>query len=76
MSVARTDLFGFIARMKCFVGNCYDNDTLPPALAQAKRVRKDAGGERPRTAVVDRGYRGRNRIAGTEVLFLPPGSRF
>ncbi|THH34198.1 IS5 family transposase, partial [Neolewinella litorea] len=75
VSVARTALSGIIVGMKSFVGNPYDGDTLAPALEQVQRVREDAGGDRPTAAVVDRGYRGRKRIAGTEVLIPSPGSK-
>ncbi len=75
VSVARTALCGIIVGMKSFTGNPYDGDTLAPALEQVQRVREDAGGDRPGTAVVDRGYRGRKRIGATEVLIPSTGSR-
>ena len=55
VSVVRTALSGIIVGMKSFVGNPCNGDTLAPALAQVERVREDAGGERPRIAVVDPG---------------------
>ena len=75
VSVARTALSGIVVGMKSFVGNPYDGDTLAPALAQVERVREDAGGERPRIAVVDRGYRGRKYLNGTDVLIPGRGTK-
>ena len=44
--------------------NCYDGHTLPEVLEQAEVVQ----GKRPKTAIVDRGYRGSKEVAGTEIL--------
>ena len=75
VSVVRTALSGIIVGMKSFVGNPCNGDTLAPALAQVERVRADAGGERPRIAVVDRGYRGRKHLSGTDVLIPGRGTK-
>jgi IS5 family transposase len=47
--------------------NLYDGDALRPALEQTKAIT----GQQPANAIVDRGYRGRKEVDGTEVL--PPG---
>ena len=75
VSVARTALSGIIVGMKSFIGNPYDGDTLAPALDQVERVRQGAGGDRPCTAVVDRGYRGRKHLRGTDVLIPGRGTK-
>ncbi|WP_319936703.1 transposase [Neolewinella aquimaris] len=75
VSVARTALSGVIVGMKSFVGNPYDGDTLAPALNQVERIRENVGGDRPTTAVVDRGYRGRKHLSGTDVLIPDRGTK-
>jgi len=44
--------------------NLYDGDALRPALQQTKIIT----GQQPAKAIVDRGYRGRKAVDGTEVL--------
>jgi IS5 family transposase len=44
--------------------NLYDGDTLPEVLDQAETITD----RRPLKAIVDRGYRGRKQVGGTEVL--------
>lgn len=75
LSVARTALSGITLGMKSFTGNFYDGNTLALAVDQVHRVRENAGSNRPKAAVLDRGDRGRKRIADTEVLITSSGSR-
>lgn len=44
--------------------NLYDGDALRPALEQTRSIT----GQQPAKAIVDRGYRGRKEVDGTEVL--------
>jgi IS5 family transposase len=44
--------------------NLYEGDALRPALDQTKTIK----GRQPAKAIVDRGYRGRKEVDGTEVL--------
>jgi IS5 family transposase len=44
--------------------NLYDGAALRPALEQARAIT----GQQPAKAIVDRGYRGRKEVDGTEVL--------
>jgi len=48
--------------------NEYDGHTLEPALEQVQRLTEKA----PKKAKVDRGYRGKKQIGGTEILIPSP----
>lgn len=75
VSVARNAKDGVIVGMKSFTGNPYDGDTLEASLEQIERIRQDAGGDRPKIAVADRGYRGRKEIGQTKILTPTSGSK-
>jgi IS5 family transposase len=47
-----------------FNENLYDEDTLDPQLQQVERLT----GKLPETAITDRGYRGKKRVLGVEIL--------
>jgi IS5 family transposase len=47
-----------------FEGNPFDGDTLSPQLAQVERIT----GYKPETGIVDRGYRGRKQVNGTQII--------
>jgi len=47
-----------------FNSNVYDGDTLNEVLSQIKAVR----GRAPEKAFCDRGFRGRKRVAGTDIV--------
>ena len=49
-------------------GNQYDGHTLPSALEQCEELR----GSRPKVAIVDRGYRWKNKIGETEIHWPKP----
>jgi IS5 family transposase len=49
-------------------GNHYDGHTLPAALDQCEELR----GGRPKVAIVDRGYKGKSKIGGTEIHWPKP----
>ena len=68
VSVATTLDGGFIVGMRALPGNPYDGHTLAEALEQVEILTD----QRPRLAVVDRGYRGHG-VEGTQVLIS--GSR-
>lgn len=75
VSVARNAKSGVIVGMKSFTGNPYDGDTLETSLDQIERIRRDAGGDRPKTVVADRGYRGRKEIGQTKILIPTSGNK-
>ena len=63
-SVAVTKASGVIVAAMAHETNLYDGDTLPEVLEQAEMITD----QRPLKAIVDRGYRGRKQVGGTEVL--------
>jgi len=63
VSVATTLAEGFVVGMRTLPGNPYDGHTLAEALEQVEILTD----QRPRLAVVDRGYRGHG-VATTRVL--------
>jgi len=63
-SVVMTKTGGVIVGAVAPAENLYDGDALVPALAQMQAVT----GQSPEQAIVDRGYRGRKAVNGTEVL--------
>lgn len=67
-SVVMTKTHGVIVGAMAHEENLYDGDALRPALEQTRSIT----GQQPAKAIVDRGYRGRKEVDGTEVLV--PGS--
>lgn len=63
-SVVMTKNAGVIVGAVAHAENLYDGDALRPALEQTKTIT----GQQPAQAIVDRGYRGRKAVDGTEVL--------
>ncbi len=63
-SVAMTKTHGVIVAAVAHERNLYDAHTLPEVLDQAEAITDI----RARRAIVDRGYRGRKLVDGTEVL--------
>ncbi len=63
-SVVMTKTHGVIVGAVAHEENLYDGDALRPALEQTRAIT----GEQPAKAIVDRGYRGRKAVDGTEVL--------
>jgi len=63
-SVVMTKTAGVIVGAVAHEENLYDGDALRPALQQTKIIT----GQQPARAIVDRGYRGRKTVDGTEVL--------
>jgi transposase, IS5 family len=63
-SVVMTKTAGVIVGAVAHEENLYDGDALGPALEQTKVIT----GQQPVRAIVDRGYRGRKEVDGTEVL--------
>ena len=55
---------GVIVSAVSFKENLYDGDTLEPALEQAAAIT----GKTFTTALVDKGYRGRKNVSGTDVI--------
>jgi IS5 family transposase len=63
-SIARTRKSGIIVGAMGFTDNVYDGDTLLPQLEQTERVT----GHKPKTGIVDRGYKGRKNINGVQII--------
>jgi hypothetical protein len=61
---ARIYIDGFLQRIR----NEFDGHTLEPALEQTTKL----VGKAPKTAAVDRGYRGRQQIGETKILIPKP----
>jgi len=64
VSIAKTRKSGIIIGVMSFTGNPFDGDTLSPQLAQVERITN----HKPETGIVDRGYRGRKQINGTQII--------
>jgi transposase, IS5 family len=64
VSVAMTKTHGVIVAALAHEKNLYDAHTLPAVLEQAEAI----ADRRAARAIVDRGYRGRKLVEGTEVL--------
>lgn len=63
-SVVMTKTHGVIVGAVAHEENLYDGDALQPALEQTRAITE----QQPAKALVDRGYRGRKEVDGTEVL--------
>jgi IS5 family transposase len=63
-SVVMTKTHGVIVGAVAHEENLYDGDALRPALEQTRNITDQP----PAKAIVDRGYRGRKEVDGTEVL--------
>jgi IS5 family transposase len=63
-SLVMTKDSGLIVGAVAHAENLYDGDALAPALEQTQAIT----GQVPGKAIVDRGYRGRKIVQGTEVL--------
>ncbi len=63
-SVVMTKTHGVIVGAVAHEENLYDGDALRPALEQTRAITEQT----PTKAIVDRGYRGRKEVDGTEVL--------
>jgi IS5 family transposase len=63
-SVVMTKTHGVIVGAVAHEENLYDGDALKPALEQTRAITE----AQPAKAIVDRGYRGRKEVDGTEVL--------
>ena len=64
VSITKTRKSGIIIGVLSFAGNPFDGDTLAPQLAQVERI----AGYKPETGIVDRGYRGRKQVNGTQII--------
>lgn len=64
VSITKTRKSGIIIGVMSFAGNPFDGDTLSPQLAQVERIT----GYNPETGIVDRGYRGRKQVNGTQII--------
>jgi len=64
VSIAKTRKSGIIIGIMSFEGNPFDGDTLAPQLAQIERITN----HKPETGIVDRGYRGRKQVNGTQII--------
>lgn len=62
-SIAKTVKSGIIFVAKAFTVNSYDADTLDPQLRQIETLT----GRLPKIAILDRWYRGKKNVLGTEI---------
>jgi len=70
-AIAMTKTACIIVGAKSFSSNVYDADTLNEVLSQIKAVH----GKAPEKAFCDRGFRGRKRVADTDIVLpSPPAS--
>lgn len=67
-SVVLTQNTGIIVGAMTFKTNVYDGHTLPKVLEQVERLTHKA----PKTATVDRGYKGKQIINDTQILIPKP----
>ena len=67
-SVVLTQKTGIIVGAMTFTSNVYDGHTLEDVLEQTK----DLTGKTPKTATVDRGYKGKQMIANTQINIPKP----
>lgn len=67
-SVALTQKTGIIVGAMTFTTNVYDGHTLEDVLEQTKYLT----GRTPRTATVDRGYKGKQMVANTQINIPRP----
>jgi IS5 family transposase len=63
VSIAKTMKSGIIVGALSFSDNPYDAHTLDPQLQQVERLT----GKLPKTAITDRGYRGKKKVLGVEI---------
>lgn len=68
-SIAITKTHGVIVAAVAHEKNLYDGDSLPEVLDEVQAHTN----HRPKLAIVDRGYRGRAQVGGTQVLL--PGKK-
>jgi len=63
-SIVKTKNSGIIVGALAFNENLYDGDTLAPQLQQVDWLTE----RKPKKAIVDRGYRGRKKVEGTQII--------
>ena len=63
VSIVKTMKSGIIVGALSFNDNPYDSATLDPQLQQVERLT----GKLPKTAIADRGYRGKKKVLGVEI---------
>ena len=64
VSIVKNCKSGVIVGAMSFTGNPYDGDTLEPQLVQVERITN----HQPETGIVDRGFRGRKKVRGTQII--------
>ena len=67
-SVVLTQNTGIIVGAMTFKTNLYDAHTLPQVIEQTRRLT----GKVPKTATVDRGYKGKQQVGSTQILMPKP----
>lgn len=67
-SVVLTQNTGIIVGAMTFKTNLYDTHTLPQVIEQTRRLT----GKVPKTATVDRGYKGKQQVGSTQILMPKP----
>lgn len=55
--------------------NPHDSKLLEPTLKQSKRILENIGGQMPKIAVTDRGYRGVKEVESVTIMIPTPGKK-
>lgn len=75
VTIVRGNKTGVILGVHTVTGNPHDSKLLEPTLKQCKRVLENIGGQMPKVAITDRGYRGVKQAQGVEILIPSKGKK-
>jgi IS5 family transposase len=75
VTIIRGSKTGVILGALSVTGNPHDSKLLSPSLKQCKRILDNLGGQMPKVAVTDRGYRGVKQVEGEEIEIPNPGKK-
>jgi len=75
VTIVRGSKTGVIIGVHTVTANPHDSKLLEPTLQQCKRVLEKIGGQMPKVAITDRGYRGVKEAQGVEILIPSKGKK-
>ena len=75
VTIVRGSKTGVIIGVHTVTANPHDSKLLEPTLQQCKRVLENIGGQMPKVAITDRGYRGVKQTEGVEILIPSKGKK-